>query len=440
MTNTNQNREQTNHRITYAATTEGIKRAEKALRRIGIASKTSFAELCDLSRSTITKFFGGQSIELDCFETICNELQLSNWKEIAGINSFDTNGQAEQEPNPCHPRIDDDNEEIPFSFAGSVKEKDIPKLKNILKLIRTLANDDYIEAIDVKKSCIKLTLKGSQAGLERLEQLFQSGELTKIFKQKLNIIVEDVSFIDAQTSDNYQQSQTNKKKQLVFTIAGDVNQADINILKDALIDTSENEEKSRLIEEIKTQGAVKRNLSGVDLSGANLSGADLSDADLSGANLSDAVLYGANLSGANISDANLSDANLIRTYLRGANLIRTYLRGANLSEAVLYGAYLRGANLIRTDLIRTDLSDADLSDADLSGANISDANLSDANLSDADLSDANLGGTNLSDANVKNARFADNLGISESLKQDLKARGAIFEDSPGDRSPSLTPA
>ena len=33
--------------------------------------------------------------------------------------------------------------------------------------------------------------------------------------------------------------------------------------------------------------------------------------------------------------------------------------------------------------------------------------------------------------NVENAYFIGSRGISKSLKQDLKARGAIFEDSPG---------
>ncbi len=64
-----------------------------------------------------------------------------------------------------------------------------------------------------------LTLKGTPAGLQRLEQLFQSGELTKIFKQELNITVEDVSFIDTKTSDDHSKNQTTttEKKQLAFT-------------------------------------------------------------------------------------------------------------------------------------------------------------------------------------------------------------------------------
>lgn len=76
MTNKGQDRERTNNRITYAATTEGIERAEKALRRLGVKSKKNFAESILISRTTVTKFFGRQPIEQDCFETICNKLQL----------------------------------------------------------------------------------------------------------------------------------------------------------------------------------------------------------------------------------------------------------------------------------------------------------------------------------------------------------------------------
>jgi uncharacterized protein YjbI with pentapeptide repeats len=68
------------------------------------------------------------------------------------------------------------------------------------------------------------------------------------------------------------------------------------------------------------------------------------------------------------------------------------------------------------------------------GANLSGADLSGANLSGANLSGADLMGANLSKTKVEKARFSSNLGISESMKQDLIKQGAIFEDSPGDRS------
>nr|WP_268932474.1 pentapeptide repeat-containing protein [Sphaerospermopsis reniformis] len=79
------------------------------------------------------------------------------------------------------------------------------------------------------------------------------------------------------------------------------------------------------------------------------------------------------------------------------------------------------------------MSRANLSRAYLIGANLSRANLIGANLSLADLSGADLSG-----AAVKNAIFGDNQGISPAMKRDLIERGAIFEDSPGDRSRVLT--
>jgi uncharacterized protein YjbI with pentapeptide repeats len=64
------------------------------------------------------------------------------------------------------------------------------------------------------------------------------------------------------------------------------------------------------------------------------------------------------------------------------------------------------------------------------------ANLSNANLSNANLIETNLSGANLSNTNIKNTRFVYNIGISDSTKQNLIDRGAIFDDSPGDRSES----
>ncbi len=217
------------------------------------------------------------------------------------------------------------------------------------------------------------------------------------------------------------------------------------------------DKKSLLIEEIVTQGTEGRDLSDADLRGADLRGADLRGADLRGADL---------------SDANLKDADLIFAHLRGANL-----RGANLGGANLGGANLSDVNLQNTiinentklnsrwhlawDIVnnpsaRRYLSDVDLSGINLRGAALKDADLSDANLNHTDLRDANLiranlsgavliranlSGADLRNAKVENTRFADNPGISESLRRDLIAQGAVFEDSPpGERSGVLTTA
>ena len=170
---------------------------------------------------------------------------------------------------------------------------------------------------------------------------------------------------------------------------------------------------------LRSADLFRAELSGAELRSVNLRGADLFLANLSGADLFPANLSGANLSGANLRDAELSGANLIRANLSGANL-----RDANLSGADLFGADLRSADLRSANLIR----------ADLSGANLIRANLRDAELSGAELSGANLRDANLSGTKVEKARFGYNPGITEYMKHDLKQRGAIFEDSTGDRS------
>ena len=77
----------------------------------------------------------------------------------------------------------------------------------------------------------------------------------------------------------------------------------------------------------------------------------------------------------------------------------------------------------------------------LTGANLTEADLSGSNLKQANLKQANLTGVSFNKAIVKNARFGSNTGMSRTLKQDLIARGAIFEDAPpGDRSRVLVPA
>jgi uncharacterized protein YjbI with pentapeptide repeats len=97
-----------------------------------------------------------------------------------------------------------------------------------------------------------------------------------------------------------------------------------------------------------------------------------------------------------------------------------------------------GSNDYHADLSRADLRVADLRGADLRVANLRDADLRGADLRGADLSDANLSDANLSGIQVEKTRFRNNLGIIKELKKDLINRGAIFEDSPGDRSRILT--
>ena len=283
-----------------------------------------------------------------------------------------------------------------------IKAPDIETFKEMLSLLRCY--DPSLGVQDIEKSSIKFILKGSEEGLKSIAKSFESGALAPLLKQQFNLELEDAKLIDSDSSENYRINQS--QKLLAFTIAGDVSQADIDLLKDALIDTSDDEE----IEETRTEDRNLISLClkdakvcfvkifGITLFGFGLSDADLRGAHLNRANLSHVNLFRANLSDADLSNADLSDADLSDADLRGA-----YLRSADLRSANLRSADLRSANLSNANLSRANLSDADLRGADLKGADLSDADLSDADLSDADLRGAYLRSSDLRSANLRGA-------------------------------------
>ncbi|MEL6437796.1 MAG: pentapeptide repeat-containing protein [Cyanobacteria bacterium J06621_8] len=320
----------------------------------------------------------------------------------------------------------------------------------------------------VKQGSIKIGLEGHPEDFQKLQALFKL-EPEQI-KEILGIPVEGISLI---VDEDFDQEETKKqeKARLIKEIRTKGAQErylfKANLIRANLIRA--NLIRANLIRANLIRANLRKanlflaklseaKLIGAYLSGAYLSNADLSNADLSNADLSNADLIGAKLTRANLSGANLIRADLSRANLSGANLSGADLRRADLSETDLSGTDLSGVYLIRADLSGTDLSGADLSGTDLSGADLRKANLSGADLRRADLSGANLSGANLSnadlreadliradlsnadlsDAKVENTRFIQSRGIDRSLKLDLIRRGAIFEDSPGDRSRNLS--
>jgi uncharacterized protein YjbI with pentapeptide repeats len=372
------------------------------------------------------------------------------------------------------PECNQKNTNYDGKFSGAVvftaSENKKKQILTLLELLRKITDDQEITITDIEQGSIKLTLKGSQKSLEKIESLFKSGDLNKISG---DITVENVQF----TEDNC----------LAFTIAGDVNADEITYLKSTIIgqnlaespkqlaeESSANpfsvktvstneaskEINNKLIESIKKPNFLQRiirryrrinlreadlreadlreaDLREADLREADLREADLREADLREADLSGAFLRRAILSGAFLRRAILSGANLRRAILSRANLSRADLSEANLRGAYLSGAILRGANLSRADLSEANLRGAYLSGAILRGADLSGANLSGAILSGADLRRADLSDANLSGAEVKNAIFIDATGITPEQKQDLIRRGAIFGDNSNDRSKAL---
>ena len=446
---------------------EGLKKAKEAFDIRGW-TQDYLAGSVKCTRQTVYKFFARGDVEKRIFEAICHELQL-RVAEITDLESEEeqlntsvsVNGNRKKSLGTLtQEQTETDEEKFSFSILGTASKVDLPKLKAIAAHLQRITGDTSIEIVDIEKGSIRLILEGSQESLEQIETLFKSGHLTEVE----GIPVENVQFVTPKKTEYDKDIQTIDKKRLAFTIAGSVSSEEIQELKAAFTETSdknkekETDDKARLVQQNISQRAKRRNwrniflrniflrntflrdafLRDAFLRDAFLRDAFLRDADLSGVNLSHANLRDANLSRANLSRASLSLTDLSRTNLSRANLSLTDLSLADLSRANLISADLSRANLIGANLRDADLSHANLISADLSRANLIGANLRDADLSHANLISADLSRANLISADVKNAQFGDNLGLTEEIQLDLKRRGAIFEDSPGDRSEVLS--
>ncbi|MEH2467843.1 pentapeptide repeat-containing protein [Nostoc sp.] len=470
------------------ASTNGLEKAKQALKIKGWTQEY-LAGFAKCSRPVVINFFARRPVDQNKFQTICHELGLE-WGDVAELETGQLSANMNAAQNNTNEIIQESSgiTQLLNPPVSTTEEKSTRTRKAMIVLSAKLTADNQaqlqdkkieVEAIvahlrqlvgdvtltikDIEEGSIKITLEGSSEGIERLRELFESGELT----EALGIPLEDIQLLtDDVTQKNDDKTRLVREKYRLVR------------------------EKYRLVKEILVQGAIGRDLSradlrGADLRGADLRGADLIYADLRGADLiyadlSNADLRGAdlryaNLSGANLSDANLriadlriadlSNADLSNADLSNADLSNADLSNADLSNADLIGAYLIDADLSSTnlsganinektqidskwrlvweivnqgakgrDLSNADLSDADLSDADLSDADLSRANLSRANLSRANLSRANLSSADLKNAIVANALFKGSTGLTKDMRHDLEKRGAIF----GDRPPVLS--
>ena len=263
------------------ASDEGLKIIDKARVKKGWAKTAKvWADLAYTSSSTLRRFWDGIKIQSTTFQSICKAVEVLDWESIADIEDLALNTQI------CSKRLS-------FAIAGSIDEIDKHKLKAITALLRQLSGDASIEIVDAYEGSIKLILGGSPQGLERIEELFKSGQFSEI----AGTAIQDVHHLN----------------------------------KDEL---------ARIIKE--------RGGDAADWSLANLRGADLRGADLRGANLLIANLHEADLSEANLGLANLRTSDLRRTDLRGADLLMADLCGADLREANLRGASLNGVSVYRT--------------------------------------------------------------------------------------------
>jgi Pentapeptide repeats (8 copies) len=326
------------------ASVEGL---EKAKRAFGTWGRTQdyLAGASDCDRGVVVKFFARRPIEKRLFQAICTELKLE-WGEIAEFdntepsqkNDMNAGLQIASENNldtstTTHVLVSPSLQNIVNNPAKPHKARIVltakltadnkaefedkkEEIEAIIAHLKQLVGDVTLTIQDIQKGSIKITINGSPEGVEKLHELFESGELVDV----LGIPVENVELLVTE-------------------------------------DTEQDDKKLQLIERIIAGEYLGNDLVGADLSGAflskanlrlaNLRLANLREVNLREANLREAVLKGANLEGANLKGANLQRANLQR-----ANLQRADLKGANLEYVIVTKALFGNSTGISEEMRR----------------------------------------------------------------------------------------
>ncbi|WP_445636829.1 TRADD-like N-terminal domain-containing protein [Nostoc sp. DSM 114161] len=182
-------------KITYTASPEAINIAEMALKRLGFGSKANFANSQLLARTTVTKFFQGQPIQLQSFKRICEALKL-DWREIALIpeeqlerlkekdcTNSNTNEEVEKIQPLCR-QVTVIDKQSKTRKAVIILKGDINSINNdllvSLKLILENFSGDTIVITDIKEGSVILTVEVSQEGIKRLISRFKLGEISEV--------------------------------------------------------------------------------------------------------------------------------------------------------------------------------------------------------------------------------------------------------------------
>ncbi len=265
------------------------------------------------------------------------------------------------------------------------------KVQEILDHLQQLAQSIELTIENVEADQLTIKVEGSKVTLQQLQQLFHSGEFTKVSGvtvKKFDLLKNHCLLSDNIAPIDKDDPQFCLIEKIMSQGGNDQDLRDANLSGAILTNVN------LILADLR-----EANLMGIDLSGANLMGADLSGADLLGANLTGANLTGAKLTDANLKGADLGDAILEEADLQWADLSEVNLIGANLTQANLKGAILSDSLLSHTNF-----SQANLSEAILSRSILSQTNLSGSNLSETDLRDAYISGTDLSQASLQNIK------------------------------------
>lgn len=222
---------------------------------------------------------------------------------------------------------------IILELEGSLEDiysddNSVEKFKEVIKILRQISSDGSVMMRDIQTGSIKITVDGSEDGINRILSLIKQDERQEIA---------GFSILRAREL-NEVEKKSLKSKLLNYIYRYDENTFlnRFEVLRDPLSGAILNDDEESNI--------IRDPLTGADLRGVDLSEINLSKTNLSGADLSKANLTKVNFKGANLSKTNFSEANLSAVDFSEANLEGTIFRdNQGLSEKEKIELKRRGA-------------------------------------------------------------------------------------------------
>ena len=329
------------------------------------------------------------------------------------------------------------------AISGSMGELSPAELEAIAQLLRQKTDDGSIDIAFSTEGRIKLVLNGSPEGLEKLQALFDAGELTAVLDGRS---VESVHSIKSDTTEArkarlLQVLRFNTKRiNLIQVLARDL---DIARAQDITQDLD-----TDLVRDITRAQTLDRGI-GVEraLALALHIARDLDTAlarTLKRAQDRDRDIARAQTQTLALALALVRDIALERDIEQALALARDITQARNIARA-------RARNIaqdIAQDIAREQdialaleraLEQERTLEQDLNRAldralnlniELKGADLRDTNLRDLDLRGIDLEGADLTNADVTGTLFGENPGLTETDKQDLQQRGATFQEPP----------
>ena len=222
--------------------------------------------------------------------------------------------------------------------------------------------------------------KVSQASLEANDESMIT--LMEQLEEKISILEIDIQNFDVtrlEDRDDALQNSVDATSQIVSLLESQLSslQQDFEVIESilndltimSLMDDTERAvfTKMRLLQDLRDNGAVNRDLAQTDLSGS----------DLSGINFAGANLLGANLDGARFVGNNFSGANLDGSHANGA-----YFRNAEFEDASVVGAHWNGVEIVRSDMSNSIFTETEMHNCIILNSDLSFSNFEKVNAND----------------------------------------------------------